>query len=77
MPKIKCKCDNFISYSEIPNPNEYLVISDVAFDKYDEQIEREKLYTEMKSILCCDSCGRLWIFWDGFENEPTPYFPEK
>jgi len=76
MPKIRCKCDNFISYSQIPNPNDYLIISDVAFDKYDEQIDWEKLYTEMKSVLRCDLWGRLWIFWNGFENAPSSYYPE-
>jgi len=77
MPKIRCKCDNIISYSEIPNPNEYLIISDVAYDKFDEKIGWEELRDEMKSILYCNSCGGLWIYWNGWNEDPTFYLPQE
>jgi len=77
MPSIICKCQKKLSYGEIPNSIEWLSISDVNYDKYDNNIDRDKLYMEMISILKCDNCGRLWFFWDGFESEPIPYFPER
>ena len=76
MPKFLCKCGDVIRYSDIPSPNEWLVISDVNFDSFEDQIDREKLYDEMKSILRCKNCDRLWIFWDGFKNSPKLYSPE-
>ena len=76
MPAIRCKCDNIISYSEIPNPNELLMISDVKYDDYSGVIDSEDLYKEMTHILKCDGCGRLWIYWDGFKNNPLSYLPE-
>lgn len=76
MTSILCKCKQKISYGEIPCSHEYLFISDVAYDKYDEYIHWKKLYFEMKSILKCEYCGRLWVFRDGFENAPISYLPE-
>jgi len=34
MPKIRCVCDYVIGLSEIPSPNQYLMISDISFEKY-------------------------------------------
>jgi len=76
MPAILCKCKYRLSYGEIPNSIEWLTISDVDYDIYDSNIDRDQLYMEMKSILKCDKCGRLWIFWNGFEEEPSSYLPE-
>lgn len=76
MPKIRCNCDNIISYSQVPNPNEWLMISDVEYDSYDSGTSLGELYGNMKSILKCDTCGGLWIYWNGFDNEPTFYLPE-
>jgi hypothetical protein len=56
MPSLKCTCGEKLSYGEIPNPIEWLTISDVAYDSYEDSIDPEKLYLEMKSILKCPSC---------------------
>ena len=76
MPGITCKCGNIIKYGEIPNPNEWLFISDIQFDNFVEKIDVETLYKNMKSMLICHQCGRLWFFWGGFNNPPTLYEKE-
>jgi len=76
MPSIVCKCKQKLSYGEIPNPIEWLMISDVDYDRHEGIIDSEKLYMEMQNILKCDKCGRLWIFWGGFHSVPTSYLPE-
>jgi len=76
MPSIICKCKCKLSYGEIPNSIEWLTISDLEYDKYQNKVDAEELYMNMKSILKCNRCGRLWIFWDGFESEPISYLPE-
>jgi hypothetical protein len=76
MPKLICKCDNVISMGEIPNPNEWLFISDIVYDKFTEGIDSETLYMQMKGMLKCNKCGRLWFFWDGYDNAPSCYKPE-
>ncbi|HLO87733.1 MAG TPA: hypothetical protein VK203_22380 [Nostocaceae cyanobacterium] len=73
MPGIKCKCGNVIKTGEIPNPNEWLIISDVDYDLYSGSINSEELYKEMKSMLICNKCSRLWIYWEGSEKEPVAY----
>jgi hypothetical protein len=76
MPAIRCRCNNVISYGEIPNPNEMRMISDVAYDNYTGLIDAEDLYEKMTSILQCNVCGRLWIYWNGYRSTPTSYMPE-
>jgi len=74
MPGLECKCGNIINYGEIPNPDEWLFISDVEYDGYCGLIDSEVLYKGMKSMLVCK---RIWIFWDGFEKDPVGYFLEE
>jgi len=77
MGKFLCKCENTIRISgAIPNPVEWLFISDVEYDKYQELVDAEQLHLAMNSFLKCDKCGRLWVFWDGYDNPPTLYAPE-
>ncbi|KXX69171.1 hypothetical protein [Flammeovirga sp. SJP92] len=73
MPGIKCKCGNVIKFGEIPNSNEWLFISDVEYDKYSGNVDSEKLYMDLKSMLICQKCKRIWIYWNGYDNAPTPY----
>jgi hypothetical protein len=77
MSKFLCKCGNVIGTSgAIPNPNEYLFISDVAYDAYQGKIGAEELYDNMKRVSVCDSCGRLWVYINGLNNPPKLYQPE-
>jgi hypothetical protein len=73
MPAIKCVCGERLSYGTIPNPIEWLAINDVEFEQYREPIDLEDLYKNMKSILRCGNCGRLWAFWDGLNAPPSSY----
>ncbi|MBW4084752.1 hypothetical protein [Paenibacillus sp. S150] len=77
MPKIRCKCGELLRFGDIPCKIEYKFISDVEYDQYQEQIDSEILYLNMKSFLQCDECGRLWFFWDGFNNPPKEYVLNK
>ncbi len=76
MPAIRCKCGEVLRYGEIPNPIEWLFISDTAYDTLSGAIDAEFLYGQMKSFLRCPVCKRLWVFWDGFDNDPSEYIPQ-
>ena len=78
MAKFDCKCGNVITTSgQIPNPDEWLMMSDVEFDTLDSNIDSEELYKKMVSLFVCNRCKRIWIFWKGFKSEPTPYINEE
>lgn len=73
MPGIRCKCGEILRYGEIPNPIEWNIISDVEMDRFTGLVDAGELYREMKSMLLCPSCGRLWIYWNGFDQDPQEY----
>ena len=74
MAKFICKCENIIRTSgAIPNPNEWLIMSDVEYDSLDPKMNLDELNLKMKSFFICDRCGRLWFFWKGFDSDPIPY----
>lgn len=73
MPKMKCICGNIIKLNDIPNPNELLMISETDYDKYDGFIDSEKLYMEMKTVVKCDNCYRLYIYENGIDEDPIIY----
>ena len=76
MPSMICSCGARLSYGEIPCPIEWLVISDTEYNSHQDMINSEALYSKMKSMLKCNQCGRLWIFWNGFDKNPSGYIPE-
>ena len=76
MPSILCRCGEVLRYGEIPNPIEWLFISDKEYDECSEKIDAEELYRKMRSILECSACGRIYMFWDGFKGLPSCYVPE-
>jgi hypothetical protein len=76
MPNMPCKCGHVIGFGEIPNPNEWNMISDVEYDRFSGKIDAEELYRSMKSLLICANCKRLWIYWKGFEHSPVSYILE-
>jgi len=77
MPSITCGCGEILRYGEIPCQNEWLLISDVEFDKFSGKVEAEEVYQAMKSLIKCPSCGAVWIFWNGFQVEPQEYVPHR
>lgn len=76
MPKIRCKCDNIIWLGEIPSPHQWLIISDVEYDKFEDPINPEILYSKMEIVVRCNVCERLHVFWDGFDKPQTIYMKE-
>jgi len=76
MPGIKCKCNNVIKIGEIPNPNEWLIISDIEYNKYSGNVDSEELYKELRTVLICNHCSRIWIYWEGSSTPPVCYRPE-
>lgn len=73
MPSIACKCGNRLNFGEIPNPVEWLLVSDTHFDMLPDLIETEALYQKFLHMLKCGTCARIWIFWQGFEFDPVCY----
>jgi len=73
MPKLRCNCDFIIPLGEIPSPNQYLIISDMEYDKFEGQVDAEAVYNVMKLVVKCPNCSRLHIFWNGFENPQSVY----
>lgn len=73
MPKLICKCNNTIDLSGIPCEHQFLFTSDVEYDKFKGEINVEDLYAQMKIFIECSNCGRLHVFWNGFDNLPKTY----
>jgi len=76
MPNLTCGCGEILQYGEIPCTNEWLLISDVEFDKFSGLVDAEEIYKAMKSLIKCTRCGTIWLFWDGFQAKPQPYVPQ-
>ena len=77
MPKFICKCGNVIDLGEIPSPNQFLIISDIEYDKFSGMIDAEELYGKMKIVVNCNTCRRLHIFCNGFNQAPSTYMLEE
>ena len=75
MPSIACGCGRRIDFGAVPNPDEWLLISDVAYDAVSGSVDAEDLYRKSVHMLRCPSCDRIWIFWDGFSGAPKEYQP--
>ena len=73
MPKIKCICNYIIGLGEIPSEHQFLIISDVDYDKLGNDIDPVALYQDMTLMVKCPNCGRLHIFWNGFDNPQVIY----
>ena len=75
MPQIRCSCGEILKYGDIPCEIEYLFMSDTEFDKFSGMVDSEALFQRMKSFLQCPSCGRLWVFWNGYREAPQEFSP--
>ena len=76
MPKMLCTCDNVIFLHEIPCPHEWRLISDVEYGRlWEEHATHEQIADATTLAVKCDECGRLFIYWDGFDKQPTEYVP--
>jgi hypothetical protein len=73
MPSFSCTCGERLDLGAVPNPNEWLLISDVDYDSFSEEVHTEVLYKHFQHMLKCPTCDRLWIFWGGFGEKPVCY----
>lgn len=73
MPKILCKCSHYINLSEIPSPNQFLMISDIDYDKYQGLVDAEDIFRAMNIVVICPNCGRLYVYRNGFDMPPIIY----
>jgi hypothetical protein len=77
MPGLNCKCGHRIGYGTIPCSDEYLFISDTEFAPYWDEMGVDKLYKAMKGFLKCPVCGRLWVFWNSYQDVAEEFLPVK
>lgn len=76
MAKFRCVCGAEIRTSgEIPNPLEWRMLSDVAFDGFTGLVDAEAIYRSTTIAYRCPSSGHLYIYWDGFDEAPYVYAP--
>jgi len=78
MAKYACPyCAGFAHTSgAIPNPNEWLLISDEDRDGMQESINSDELYKQFLHLFKCVSCEAIAIFWAGLSEAPTWYEPK-
>jgi len=62
---------------EIPSRDQWLIISDEAYDQFTGDADAEEIYLSMQIMLKCPDCGRLSVFWDGFEKPALVYSPDQ
>ncbi|HSH03464.1 MAG TPA: hypothetical protein VLL52_13160 [Anaerolineae bacterium] len=77
MPNLNCHCGQTINYGQIPCQDEWLLINDATFDAFSAPIDAEEFYQTAKSLLKCNNCSRLYIFWHGFQHPPQIFAPEQ
>ncbi|MFC4686020.1 hypothetical protein ACFO4P_03630 [Epilithonimonas pallida] len=81
MPKINCKCGNIIRLNDIPNVNELHIISDIDFEQFwnddEDFVKIEDVASQMKLVVKCNNCCRLYIYENGMNEEPIIYQLEK
>jgi hypothetical protein len=76
MAKYLCVCGEEIRTSgDIPNPIEWLYISDVDYDDYSGMVDRQEPYRAFGHAFVCPRSGHIWIFKEGFDGDPTGYAP--
>jgi len=75
MPKIKCLCNFIILLGDIPSVNQLNIISDVEFFKFfeNDNCNVGEIYHAMKIVVKCPNCGRLHVFWDGYDKPQRIY----
>jgi uncharacterized protein with PIN domain len=58
---MRCRCGNVLRDDDPEN-------SFMAFAKieYNVEIDSAELIGRAKDLWRCPACGRLWVFWDGF-----------
>jgi hypothetical protein len=61
---------------EIPNPLEWHLTSDQGLEDFWESDNFEGLQPVARPVFLCPVCGRIWVYWDGYEGKRVSYFRE-
>jgi hypothetical protein len=76
MSKFRCVCGYTIAISGgIPNPDEWLFISDAEFDEVRGTVDAEVLYKRFRRAFVCPASGHIWVFHDMTDPRPVGYAP--
>jgi hypothetical protein len=77
MAKWICACGTTIQSSgTIPNPTQWMLMSDQDLEAFTGLVRAEDLYTNMTIAFRCPTCDRLHIFWRGWDEPATVYARE-
>ena len=77
MAKYRCPCGAVVQTSgPIPHPDGFYVLAERQWDDRADASDFN-LILESTGAHICRVCGRVWIWWDGFDREPTIYAPER
>lgn len=61
---------------EIPNPLEWHLTSDQELEDFWESENFEGLQQAVRPAFLCPVCGRIWVYWDGYEGKRVSYIRE-
>jgi hypothetical protein len=76
MAKFLCRCGNALHTSgPIPHPDGLYIIAETGFDERADEPDFD-LIRESTGVHRCRSCGRIWVWWDGWDRDPVSYRPE-
>lgn len=76
MARFQCVCGEQIRTSGgIPNPLEWRLLSDSDFDAFHGLVNAEDVYAATTIAYRCPRSGHLYVFWHGFDENPTLYTP--
>jgi hypothetical protein len=72
--QVPCVCGEILTTSgSIPNPIEWLWISDVDFDLFAGSVDAEEVYASFGHAFRCPASGHLWVFEAGMDAAPVCY----
>ncbi|KLN36440.1 hypothetical protein FB00_00905 [Cellulosimicrobium funkei] len=64
------------SSGPIPNPIEWLLVSDTDFDEFSGRATADDVYAAAQHAFRCPTCDRLHVFWSGLAEPSTVYTRE-
>jgi hypothetical protein len=60
----------------LPHPDAFYVLAEERFEARADAPDFD-LIRESEGAQLCTSCGRLWVWWDGWDEEPAVYRLER
>ena len=76
MAKLFCTCGRLVRFSgEVPNPREWKLVPDDQLHGHAPRVNVERIALDAASLIRCPDCRRVWIYWKGYDHEPTEYCP--